>query len=81
MKWFKYESQDYMDPKPEIGFRAFEDLEKAQDWARYMQNNWSGTCQILGFATKQEILDYIDEYHLTPDERTLTDIHNDEWYG
>ena len=81
MKWFKYESQYYMDPEPEIGFRTFKDLETAQDWANHMQSNWSDTCQILGFATKQEILEYIDKYHLTPDERTLADINNDECYG
>ena len=81
MKWFKYESHDYMDSNPEIGFRMFETLETARDWANYMQNNWSGTCCIIGFATKQEILDYIDKYHLTPDERTLSDINNDEYYG
>lgn len=81
MKWFKYESHDYMDPKPEMGFRMFENLETAQDWANHMQNNWSGTCSIIGFATKQDILDYIDKYHLTLDERTLSDINNDEYYG
>lgn len=81
MKWFKYESQDYMDPQPEIGFKTFKDLETAQDWAKHMQDNWSGTCCIIGFATKQEILEYIDKYHLTPDEKTMTDIFNDECYG
>lgn len=80
MKWFKYESQNYMDPQPEIGFKMFEDLEKAQDWAKCMRTNWSGTCLILGFATKQEILEYIDKYNLTPDERTMANIYNDKYY-
>jgi hypothetical protein len=46
-----------------------------------MRTNWSGTCLILGFATKQEILEYIDKYNLTLDERTMTNIHSDKYYA
>ena len=80
MKWIKYESQAYMDMYPEVGYRMFDSLENAKAWAKHMQENWSGTCVILGYATQEEILEYIKKYNIEPEERVMYDILNKENY-
>lgn len=81
--WFKFEKHDYMDMFPEIFFQSFPDVETARNYAKYMQENYSGgTTTFLGYATKSEVIDYVNKYHLdeTLDDTTLIQIQDDEMY-
>ena len=81
MIWYKIISHDYMDEKPEIGFRLFKDSDEAKAYEKHMQDNWSGgTTNLAGPATQQEILDYLKRWNITPDELTMSNINNKEYY-
>ena len=71
-----------MDPKPEVGYKMFKSLEISQEWAKEMQSNWNGTCAILGYATQEEIFDFIRKNSVSVDDKTLADIINPyNYYG
>lgn len=81
MIWYKYGSHDYMDEKPEVGYRLFEDKRQAYAWEEYMNIHYSGgRTWIIGPATKVEILSYIEENHIQLDEPTRKNIENDGNY-
>ena len=80
MLWFKYQSHDYMDPNPEVGYRLFNSLEAARRWAKHMQKGWSGTCTILGYATMDEILGYINMHNISLDAETEAKVVNPDNY-
>ena len=81
MRWFKIISHDYMDEKPEIGFKLFKDFDEAKAYEKHMQDNWSGgTTNLAGYASQQEILDFVKKYNITLDKETETNINNPEYY-
>ncbi len=81
MKWFKVLIHDYMDMSPEVSYRLFEDWNQAKAWEKQMRENWaSGTTNVVGYATQQEILDYIQRYNLQLDEATRNNINNKQYY-
>lgn len=81
MIWMKYETHEYMDMYPEIGYRLFDDKAQAKAWEEHMQKNYSGgTTRLLGPAKQQEILDYIKDNNMSPDELTMNNINNKEYY-
>lgn len=81
MIWYKIIFHDYMDEKPEIEFRLFKDSDEAKAYEKHMQDNWSsGTTNLAGPATQQEILDYLKRWDITPDELTMSNINNKEYY-
>lgn len=80
MKWFKYQSQDYMDCSPVTGYRLFGSLDEAQAWAKHMQENWSGICTILGYASQEELLKAIKYYDIAPDDNIMDNILNKDCY-
>lgn len=81
MIWIHYGYHDYMDEKPGDGYQLFKSLEQARDWASRMNTHYSGgTTWIIGPAKQQEILDYIRVNKMTPDELTMNNINNKEYY-
>lgn len=79
MVWFKYGSHDYMDEKPEFGFRLLESRENAEQWAQHMCSYGYPTW-ICGPATKAEVLSYIEQNHIKLDELTRQNVNNDDFY-
>ena len=81
MVWMKYETHEYMDMYPEIGYHLFYDEAQAKAWEEHMQKNYSGgITRLLGPAKQQEILDYIKDNNMSPDELTMNNINNKEYY-
>ena len=81
MIWFKYGTHDYMDMHPEYGYRLFDSAEQAQAWQEHMRKNYaSGTTWIVGPAKKQEMLQYIEDNHLSLDDKTMENINNNNYY-
>lgn len=82
MIWFKYNEHDYMDEKPEVGYRLFEDKWQAYAWEEHMNINYSGgRTWIIGPATKADVLSYIEENHIQLDELTKKNVENDNNYA
>lgn len=79
--WFKFEKHDYMDMFPEIFFQSFPDVETARNYAKYMQENYSGgTTTFIGYALKQEVLNYVKDNNLSLSEEIVSEINDDEMY-
>lgn len=77
----KYETQEYMDMYPHTGYKLFHDETHAKAWERHMRENYSGgITTLVGYATKQEILDYIEAFNIKPEQELLNNINNDEYY-
>lgn len=75
MYWFKYESYDYMDEYPSVGYRMFNDLSIAKEWEEYMNLNYSGgSTKVIGYATQEEVFAYIKDLELDP--MTIQNIQN-----
>lgn len=67
-----------MDMLPDYGYRLFSDENEAQEFAKHMSRNWSGTVTICGYATQEEILGYIEGIEL--DDITKANINNPNYY-
>ena len=81
MIWYKYSEHDYMDEYPSIGYRLFEDAEQASKWEAHMNSSYSGgTTTIIGPATKEEILRYVEDNKIVLDTLTKANIENDAYY-
>ena len=81
MIWFKYYSYDYMDEIPEIGYHLFEDDTQAKDWVEHMNSRWSGGyVWIDGYATKEEMLKFIEDNNIELDEATSKNVYDDNHY-
>ena len=70
-----------MDLKPEIGYRLFKDEDESKRFKEHMETHWSGTVQIAGYATKAELLKFIEDNHIELDEVTTQNVHNDNYYN
>lgn len=81
MIWYKYQTHDYMDEKPSIGYHLFENEESALKWEQHMNTNYSGgITTILGPATQAEILEYVRTNKLDLDDLTISNINNINYY-
>ena len=81
MYWFKYGLHEYMDEKPKIAFRLFEDEDQAKAWEQHMNEHYSGgRTWIIGPATMAEVTAYIDENHIVLDEATSQNVNNPNYY-
>lgn len=80
MLWFKYQSHGYMDPNPEVGYRMFNSLEAARRGAKHIQKKWGGICTILGYATMDEVLEYVRMHNIPLDAKTEADVVNPDNY-
>lgn len=81
MIWFKYIAQDYMDMRPGVAYRLFEDKSQALAWEKHMQENYSGgTTTIVGPATQKEILAYIKFNDIILDQDALDKVNNPNYY-
>ena len=81
MLWFKYGLHEYMDEKPEIGFRLFEDEDQAKAWAQHMNEHYSGgRTWIIGPASQAELTAYIKANHIELDEATSRNVNNSNYY-
>lgn len=79
--WFKVRSHDYMDMYPEYSYKLFNSKFEAELWEKYMRENYSGgTTHIVGYATQEEILKYINSFKDELDEVTLNNIYNEKYY-
>jgi hypothetical protein len=82
MTWYKIEKCDYMDMYPTYSYKLFESSEDAATWALRMMEAYSGgTTRLVGMATKQEIVDYINRYNIDCDETLTRNINNPDYYG
>lgn len=82
MVWFKIETHDYMDERPEIGYRLFKDDAEAKSWEDHMQKNYSGgTTHLKGYATQKEVLDFICRNNILLDPKTEENVNNINYYA
>ena len=82
MIWFKYQLHEYMDEKPELGFRLFDSNEQARAWEKHMQESYSGgTTHLIGYASQKEILEFVDRYGVELSEETRNNIDNTDNYA
>ena len=82
MIWFKYQLHEYMDEKPELGFKLFESNEQARAWEKHMQESYSGgTTYLIGYASQKEILEFVDRYDVELSEETWDNIDNPDNYA
>lgn len=81
MIWYKYQTHDYMDEKPSIGYRLFPNAEYALEWEQYMNASYSGgTTVLLGPAKQEEVLKFVKDNGLKLDSDTLANINNKSYY-
>ena len=79
--WFKFERHDYMDEYPEVFYRTFPTIRWARRFAECMNENYSGgTTTFIGYALKQEVLNYVKDNKLSLSEEVLSEINDDEMY-
>jgi hypothetical protein len=79
--WFKFERHDYMDEYPEVFYRTFPTIRGARRFAERMSENYSGgTTTFIGYALKQEVLNYVKDNKLSLSEEVLSEINDDEMY-
>ena len=82
MIWMKIETHDYMDMYPNTSYKLFHNEILAKDWEKYMRENYSGgVTTVIGPATKQEILDYLEAFKIEAEPELLENINNDEYYN
>lgn len=81
MIWYKIISHDYMDEKPEIGFRLFKDSDEAKAYEKHMQEHWSGgTTNLAGCAKQSEVLKFIKDNDIVLDSLTRRNVENPDYY-
>lgn len=83
MIWFKFLTHEYMDMYPEVLFKTFGSIEEAREFTKQMNANYSGgTTELVGYAKKQEIIDFVNKHNLDEalDEETLININDNSNY-
>lgn len=80
MKWFKIETYCFMDWNEEISYRLFPTEKKAREWSKEITNSINGKCRVIGFASKAEVLGYIQQNNVQLDAITEQNVNNDSYY-
>lgn len=80
MKWFKIETHCFMDWNEEISYHLFDNEKKAREYAKELTDSINGRCRVVGFASKSELLEYIQKGNIQLDALTKSNVENDSYY-
>ena len=77
MKFFKFQTQGYMDMYPETQVRVFANEAEAKEFVDYMQSAYSGgTTKLLGELDSVEAANYVRHLYNVEKEHKREDSHD-----